>query len=45
MMSAYHYIYGDSGNDTIWGEDKTTESYLWGGEGHDRIYGATTIET
>ena len=37
--AAFHYIYGDEGDDFIWGEDETAEQHLWGGPGHDVIYG------
>ena len=41
--ATHHYLYGDEGNDTIWGEDKTSYQYIWGGEGSDTIYGASMI--
>ena len=37
---AFSYIYGDAGNDTIWGEDDVTDQYIWGGDDDDIIYGA-----
>ena len=31
------YIYGDEGNDVIWGKTKMDNEYIWGGEGDDWI--------
>ena len=39
FYAAYHYLYGDRGNDRIWGEDKTGDQKIWGGEGHDWLVG------
>ena len=35
----WEYLYGDEGNDYIFGEDDALTAYLFGGEGHDHIYG------
>ena len=37
------FLYGDEGNDIIWGEDKTSYEYIWGGDGADTIYGGDMI--
>ena len=43
--AAYHYLYGDEGNDQIWGEDFTTKEKIWGGEGNDTIYGSDALSS
>ena len=44
-LADYHYLYGDEGNDYIWGEDQTHTEFIRGGEGHDYIYGGSMIRT
>ena len=41
--SAYHYLYGDEGNDTIFGEDRTVKEKIWGGAGRDTLYGGDNV--
>ena len=36
-----YFVYGDEGNDTIWGKQNMNE-YIWGGSGDDEIHGGTT---
>ena len=43
--AAYHYLYGDKGNDQIWGEDFTTKEKIWGGEGNDTIHGSNALSS
>ena len=31
------YLYGDDGDDKIWGSDNLTNQYIWGGDGDDFI--------
>ena len=33
------YLYGDEGDDKMWGSRNTEYEYMWGGEGDDVIYG------
>ena len=39
---AYSYVYGEEGNDIIWGENGVTAQYLWGGEDEDEIFGGNS---
>ena len=39
FFAMYHYLYGDGGNDRMWGEDRTVDQKMWGGEGHDYLKG------
>ena len=33
------YMYGDEGDDKIWGSSTQEFEYIWGGEGDDTLYG------
>lgn len=39
-MASSHWLYGDGGNDFLFGENGTLDQRLWGGEGHDELIGA-----
>ena len=45
MSGAYSYVYGEEGDDIIWGENGVTAQYLWGGEDEDIIYGGNATTT
>ena len=34
-----YWIYGDEGDDEIWGLARTDNEYIWGGSGDDEIHG------
>ena len=36
-------MYGDEGNDEIWGVYGNLSEYLWGGEGNDYVYGGPSL--
>ena len=38
-MNGKLWMYGDEGNDEMWGKNEVDEEYIRGGEGHDDIYG------
>ena len=38
------YIYGDEGDDDIWGKSIMELEAIWGGDGADLIYGGTEID-
>ena len=35
----FKYLYGDEGDDTMYGAYGTANEFIWGGEGDDLIYG------
>ena len=41
----FKYLYGDEGDDIMYGGYGTANEFIWGGEGDDIIYGGDTITT
>ena len=33
------YLYGDEGDDKVWGSNSMEYEYIWGGSGEDTLYG------
>ena len=42
--AAQHWLFGDKGNDILFGEDETVLQKMWGGEGHDELFGGADTD-